>query len=303
MSTKTLTSRLRLGAIALIVTAALVATPMAVASADPATRDDTTQARPLFQMPFKCGQTWNGNTRTNHSPKLSVDFQGADINGQDVLASAPGKVAHIEDRGDTSYGKVVFLEHADGWFSTYAHLSSWTVAVGDPVDYGTKIGSVGTTGGSTGPHLHYEQRTGGYLGNVEEIHLNNEVIKYYGDQSHTSLNACDGSSPYTPEEVCGSGFSELEATELKDGDTVVGKVHLLANSAGDKCATTLKYTSVGQASAVAAYLEPEGGTRTEDTGDFKYYAGPVTQAAAGKCVSWGGSVGGVAFDGEPGHCD
>src|SRR5690606_33889179 len=159
-------------------------------------------------------------------------------------------VHKIEDRGGTSYGKVVFLEHADGWFSTYAHLSSWTVKVGDAVDDGTKIGVVGTTGNSSGPHLHYEQRTGGYLGTVEEIYLDNVKLKYYDStQSITSRNGCDGSSPYTPQQVCGAGFDELEARELKSGDTVLGKVHLLANSAGAKCAATLKYVSVGQASA------------------------------------------------------
>ncbi|WP_144300687.1 hypothetical protein [Stackebrandtia nassauensis] len=160
-----------------------------------------------------------------------------------------------------------------------------------------------STGGVTKQLPHYEQRTGGHLGTVEEIYLNNEKIYYYGDKSYTSLNGCDGSSPYTPQQVCGSGYNELESRELKEGDTSLGKVHLMADASGSKCVATLKYVSVGQASAVSAYVEPEGGTRTSDAGDFKYYAGPATQPAAGKCVRWGGSVGGVGFDAEPGHCD
>lgn len=54
----------------------------------------------------------------------------------------------------TGYGKHVMLEHSDGWRTWYAHLSKIDVRVGDMVLQGQKIGEVGSTGNSTGPHLH-----------------------------------------------------------------------------------------------------------------------------------------------------
>ena len=47
-------------------------------------------AKPAFQVPFPCGQTWSGQTRTAHSPQLSVDFNRADDLGDPVVASAGG---------------------------------------------------------------------------------------------------------------------------------------------------------------------------------------------------------------------
>ena len=59
------------------------------------------------------------------------------------------------------YGNLIVIKHRLGWETWYAHLSAITVAVGQAVDGRTTIGSVGSTGRSTGPHLHFESR---YLG-------------------------------------------------------------------------------------------------------------------------------------------
>lgn len=61
----------------------------------------------------------------------------------------------------TSYGKHLFLRHADGLVTVYAHLSSLLASVGRAVKTGEVIGRVGSTGNSTGPHLHFETRVGG----------------------------------------------------------------------------------------------------------------------------------------------
>lgn len=305
----------RLGVVAGAAVAALAAAPLASAQAeggaDPDTQRadtaaETAQDRPDFQMPFACGETWNGNTRQNHSPLESIDFNGSGINGEPVVASAPGTVHLIEDRGGESYGKVVFLEHDNGWYTTYAHLTDWSVSEGDSVDYGTVIGTVGSTGNSTGPHLHFEQRTGGHLGNVEEIFLDGEKVHYYGDQNYTSANGCgDGENPnpYTPEEVCGDGYAELDSQELVADDETVGEVHLLHNSdSGESCVATMKHTDVGTETATAATLEVEDGDRVTDSGDFSYYAGPTVAEPGESCVMWGGSIGDVEFESDWEHC-
>ncbi|MDA2814923.1 M23 family metallopeptidase [Nocardiopsis sp. RSe5-2] len=153
----------------------------------PVSADQTAQAAINLRTPFDCGQVWNANTRTNHNPQLSVDFQRGDAMGKNVLSSASGTVTTVADRGNTSYGKYIVVDHGSGITTLYAHLNSQSVRVGQKVSTGSKIGTVGSTGGSTGPHLHYEQRSGG---TVVRVVLNGVAIKYYGNTTITSSTGC-----------------------------------------------------------------------------------------------------------------
>jgi murein DD-endopeptidase MepM/ murein hydrolase activator NlpD len=76
--------------------------------------------------------------------------------GTPVVASATGVVRYTGWFG--GYGRVVYLEHGQGWATLYAHLSRFYVRPGQTVNQGTVIGAVGTAGRSTGPHLHFEIR-------------------------------------------------------------------------------------------------------------------------------------------------
>lgn len=89
--------------------------------------------------------------------------KGVDIaapRGTAVLATAEARVLRIgnDPRG---YGAFVELAHPNGMTSFYAHLSRIDVASGDVVTAGARIGLVGSTGYSTGPHLHFEVRRAG----------------------------------------------------------------------------------------------------------------------------------------------
>ncbi|WP_416902679.1 peptidoglycan DD-metalloendopeptidase family protein [Micromonospora echinospora] len=148
-------------------------------------------AAPTFKVPFKCGQAWSGQTRTNHSPAYSIDFNRTDDLGDPVVASAPGTVDRVTDLGGTSYGKYVRISHSGGYHTYYAHLNGFNVSVGQSVGYGSVIGYVGSTGGSTGPHLHYEQRLNG---NDIQIRFNGALALYWGTKTYTSDNGCSGSS-------------------------------------------------------------------------------------------------------------
>lgn len=79
--------------------------------------------------------------------------------GTPVLASRAGTVVRSGWIG--AYGYVVYLEHADGFATRYAHLSRIDVSAGASVERGQRIGAVGSTGASTGPHLHLEVRLDG----------------------------------------------------------------------------------------------------------------------------------------------
>lgn len=84
--------------------------------------------------------------------------QGIDIAGpigSPILAAAAGTV---EFAGWTSggYGNLIEIRHADGSLTRYAHLDRVGVQLGDRVTQGQVIGAMGSTGRSTGPHLHFE---------------------------------------------------------------------------------------------------------------------------------------------------
>lgn len=78
--------------------------------------------------------------------------------GTPVYATADGMVGQAE--WFSSYGNYVRIEHGGELHTRYAHLSSYTVSAGEWVEKGDLIGYVGSTGRSTGPHLHYEVRVG-----------------------------------------------------------------------------------------------------------------------------------------------
>ena len=85
--------------------------------------------------------------------------EGQDIDatyGTPVQVSAGGRV--IIAGWQRGYGKVVYVDHGSGLSTRYGHLSEIDVTVGQSVTQGQTIGLVGSTGRSTGPHLHYEVR-------------------------------------------------------------------------------------------------------------------------------------------------
>src|SRR5580698_1809206 len=86
-----------------------------------------------------------------------LDFRAA--TGDPVRATANGKVVSAGWSG--GYGRMVEIDHGNGLSTRYGHLSEINVKVGDTIKIGQVIGAVGSTGRSTGPHLHYETRIDG----------------------------------------------------------------------------------------------------------------------------------------------
>ena len=98
---------------------------------------------------------------TFHDPR-NPGHIGLDIAAEmwdPIVAAAEGKVVFAEWGG--GYGNLVILEHAGGWSSYYAHLTEIAVHVDQQVRQGETLGGAGTTGYSTGPHLHFELRLRG----------------------------------------------------------------------------------------------------------------------------------------------
>ncbi len=81
-----------------------------------------------------------------------LDFPGASFTP--IYATAPGVVSYAGVR--SGYGNTVEIDHGSGFKTRYAHLAAFSVSVGQRVAVGQRIASMGSTGRSTGPHLHYE---------------------------------------------------------------------------------------------------------------------------------------------------
>lgn len=86
-----------------------------------------------------------------------IDFPGT--YGQQIIAAAAGKVSFVGQR--PGYGNVVEIDHGNGIMTRYAHLSRFGARVGEDVKRGQAIARMGSTGRSTGTHLHFEVRVHG----------------------------------------------------------------------------------------------------------------------------------------------
>lgn len=108
----------------------------------------------------KAGALWSKGYHTG------VDF--AVPTGTSVKAVGSGQVVSAGWEG--SFGYQVVIRHADGRYTQYAHLSAISVRDGQSVGAGQRIGRSGSTGNSTGPHLHFEVRTGpGFGADVDPV--------------------------------------------------------------------------------------------------------------------------------------
>lgn len=100
-----------------------------------------------------------GEKRTNSKSQIyyhsGMDIADNPANKTPILAAADGKVIYAGNAND-GYGNKVIIDHEGGLKTLYAHCSVLQVKSGDQVKQGQQIAIVGTTGHSTGPHLHFE---------------------------------------------------------------------------------------------------------------------------------------------------
>ena len=140
-------------------TAGVSAAPEAVAAGRPATA--VLPERPLDPRelgPMSSAFGWRRDPITGHGKfHRGIDVKAA--YGQPVPSVAAGRVVSAGPEG--TYGLTVVVEHDSGIRTRYAHLSEVAVRPGDAVARGQDIGRVGSTGRSTGPHLHFEVLDGG----------------------------------------------------------------------------------------------------------------------------------------------
>lgn len=92
-----------------------------------------------------------------------IDISMSNAYGKNIIATRAGKVilASLESQNSSGYGSYIIIDHGDGYTSLYGHCSALLVSYGQQVSQGQIIARVGSTGWSTGPHLHFEVRYNG----------------------------------------------------------------------------------------------------------------------------------------------
>lgn len=120
-------------------------------------------SRPTVVWPADGAVTGVFGERRGRARHPGLDLDGG--TGDPVWAAAAGTVswAGWAPAGYSGYGSMVLVDHGDGVQTLYAHLSAVLVAVGDRVEAGDRLGSIGTTGHVTGSHLHFEVRRHGVV--------------------------------------------------------------------------------------------------------------------------------------------
>ncbi|MDB4988515.1 MAG: ATP/GTP-binding protein, partial [Myxococcaceae bacterium] len=185
----------------------------------------------IFQVPFAQGSIWKGETYPRHNENnpggyYSVDWtntQGSSF-GQQVCPSADGTVIPVNP-DPSGYGNFLKVDHGDGWITLYAHLSEVYVQPGDHVDATRVLGLTGSTGSSTGPHLHYEQRHDGVIqpavfDGVPFAYPSQALVSHHGERQ----------APAAAAPVRG----DLVTLLLSETGTASTEVHILSRSSGYK---------------------------------------------------------------------
>lgn len=124
----------------------------------------TTGPAPVISAPSSGGYVWPlcGVVGSEFGRRWGRQHKGLDIDDnrtRAIVAAKAGKVIFAAFSG--GYGNLTLVQHNDGVVTAYAHQSNIAVGVGQQVSTGQRIGTVGSTGSSTGPHLHFETRVNG----------------------------------------------------------------------------------------------------------------------------------------------
>lgn len=153
--------------------------------------------------------TYYYSSGAEHSCRYRYNGRPAGIDiavpsGTQVLAPAAGTVQSLADLGNRSFGRYFEIKHDDGTITLYAHLSSFNVSNGQRVNVGDVIAWSGSTGNSTGPHLHYEMS-------------NRDTYQYYQNNGYLPPPPSGEKPPISPGLLRLSSSSYAKSFTLTNG--------------------------------------------------------------------------------------
>ncbi len=118
----------------------------------------------IWPVPYTTNITspfgWRQFGKRKSEMHQGIDISKHGIDGKNIVASKSGTI-QVAKYGNNGYGNHIMIKHDDGTQTVYGHCKSLSVKVGQRVCQGDTIAAVGSTGDSTGPHLHFEIRVGG----------------------------------------------------------------------------------------------------------------------------------------------
>jgi murein DD-endopeptidase MepM/ murein hydrolase activator NlpD len=147
------------------------------------TLDGKSQRRAFLSSPVEFSRISSGFSMRFHPilkkwrSHLGTDFAAATGTPARTIGDGVVSFAGVQN----GYGNVIFIKHANNYETVYAHLSKIKVKKGQKVDQGQTIGLVGTTGWSTGPHLHLEVRVNGVQQDPMKISKKGETVPLSAD--------------------------------------------------------------------------------------------------------------------------
>lgn len=208
-----------------------------------------------------CMPTTNRIVTSNYGYRRRFRRQhmGLDINaykGDTIRAAWDGKV-RIVDNQPSGYGKVVVIRHANGLETVYGHLSRHLTEVGKVVKAGTPIGLAGSTGRSTGTHLHFETRLlGEYIDPAKLFDFAAQDIKadFYVFKGHgrgTLLGRHDGRS---------AGDSDLAAADSYQEDVTYDSSAPADRGSSAKGSTRTRFHKVRRGETLSSIASKHGTT-------------------------------------------
>ena len=111
----------------------------------------------ILPVPYTINITSPYGLREKNEFHRGIDIASGGVLGKDILAAKDGTI-EVSATSNRGYGNHIIIDHNDGTKTVYGHCSSLNVKKGQSVKQGDVIAKVGTTGQSTGPHLHFEIR-------------------------------------------------------------------------------------------------------------------------------------------------
>ncbi|MEK4712220.1 peptidoglycan DD-metalloendopeptidase family protein [Sporosarcina sp. FSL K6-5500] len=162
-------------------------------------------------------------------PHWGTDY-GNTPGQNDIIAAAAGKVRIAVNSG-TGFGKYVVITHPNGWETLYAHLTMISVSAGQTVKQGKKIGVKGTTGNSTGIHLHFEMSKGKWTNKYTQ-HVNPALYINDPDVRHLQLSLNEIGYKVAVDGLYGDGLAkevlDYQKRNKLGADGVAGRVTIAA---------------------------------------------------------------------------
>lgn len=182
-----------------------------------------------------------------HGPETHTGIDLPAPSGTKIIAARPGRVEKAGASG--GYGNLVIVDHGGGFKTRYAHCSGFLVGAGAQVSAGQPIAKVGSTGNSTGPHLHFEVRVNGAARDPQSYVKTSDTSANFSGDKGTSSQA---GTPLT-----GTTSGNAGGTQEKRKDITTVKVKSVTGKTGNQNASLR--TKAGVLNKGAEILLQNGG--------------------------------------------